>query len=169
MVRVRKSRLPSRSVAITIRLSRTRARLNCNGKKLWCNKERCLMTQDSGHQLHQPGERAVSANGPLRRSGAIAGPLYPLAGLIRARSALFVVIALSCSVGCASSAKVAVVNSGRQEPTPHFETSPVTGALDNHTGQMAEEDQRRAAQAYKRIPARSRRFRDEPIRPKPRP
>ena len=127
------------------------------------------MAQDSVRQHHQPIERAVSDNGPLRRPERIGRSFYPLSGLIRVRSALLVAIAVSCGVGCASSARVAVVNSNRQEPTPHAETSPATEALDNHSGQMAEEDQRRAAQAYKRIPTRNRRFRDEPIRPSPRP
>lgn len=121
------------------------------------------------HHLHQPRKNAVHDNGPLRNSGRIGRSLYLLTALIRGRSALFVAIALSCSAGCASSTRVAVVNSNRQEPTPHVETSPATEALDSHTGQMAEEDQRRAAQAYKRVPVRSRHFRDEPIRPSPRP
>ena len=127
------------------------------------------MAQNPQRQLHHPSGRAVSDNGPLPRPGRIRRSFYPLAGLSRARSALLVAIAVSCGVGCASSARVAVVNSNRQEPTPHVETSPATEALDNHSGQMAEEDQRRAAQAYKRIPTRNRRFRDEPIRPSPRP
>lgn len=121
------------------------------------------------HHLHQPRKNAVHDNGPLRNSGRIGRSLYLLTALIRGRSALFVAIALSCSAGCASSTRVAVVNSNRQEPAPHVETSPATEALDSHTGQMAEEDQRRAAQAYKRVPVRSRHFRDEPIRPSPRP
>lgn len=121
------------------------------------------------HHLHQPRKKAVHDNGPLRSSGRIGRSFYPLAGLILDRSALFVAIAVSCSMGCASSTRLAVVAPERQQPMPHVETSPVTDALDVHTGQMAEEDQRRAAQAYKRVPTRSRHFRDEPIRPSPRP
>ena len=162
-------RLPSRSVSITIRLSRTRVRLDCRRKKRWHNKDGCLMAKDSDDQLHLPGERAVVDTGPLRRSGRFGESFFPLAGLIRARSALFVAIAVSCSVGCASSRNVAASNSEPQELTPRWESSPVTDVLDNHTGQMAEEDQRRAEQAYKRVPVRSRQFRDEPIRPSTRP
>ena len=164
-----KRRWPSRSVSSAIRLSRTRAQLNCRRKKPWRNKDRCLMGMALDHQLHQPRKNVVHDNGPLRNSRRIGRSLYLLTALIRDRSALFVAIALTCSAGCASSTRVAVVNSNRQEPTPHFETSPVNEALDNHTGQMAEEDQRRAAQAYERMPLRNKRFRDEPIRPSPRP
>lgn len=154
---------------MTIQLSGAEAQLNCRPKILWYDKDGSLMAEDSDHQFHQPGERDVAEDRLLRRSGGIGRSLYRLAGLICARSALVVAIAVNFSVGCASSSKVAAVNSERQGPTPHVESSPATEALDRHTGQMAEEDQRRAAQAYKRVPARSRHFRDEPIRPSPRP
>lgn len=128
-----------------------------------------MMAKDSDHQLQRRGERAVANIAPLRRSGGIGRSCNPLVGLIRARSALVVAMALGCSVGCASLTKVADVNSDRQEPAPHIETSPATEAVDSHTGPMADEDQRRAAQGYKRVETRSRHFRDEPIRPSPRP
>ena len=127
------------------------------------------MAKDSDYHFHQRGERAIASIGPLRKSGGVGRSRYPWVGLICARSALVATIALSCIVGCASSGKVAVVNPERQQPTTHVETSPATEALDLHTGQMADEDQRRAAQGYKRVPTRSRHFRDEPIRPSPRP
>ena len=115
------------------------------------------------HQLHRPRKKAVPDDGRFQLPEGIDGSsLYPLAGMIRARLALVVAIALGCGVGCTSSARVAVVNPARQEPAPRFETSQAATALDDHAGQMAEEDQRRAEQAYQRVPVRSRRSREEP-------
>ncbi|MCH8148197.1 MAG: hypothetical protein IH987_09440 [Planctomycetes bacterium] len=121
------------------------------------------------HQLHQPCKKAVPNNRLSREPEGIEGSLYPLAGLIRARLALVAAIALACGVGCTSTARVAVVNSEPQKPAPRFETSQAGAALDDHAGQMAEEDQCRAEQAYQHVPRRSRRFREEPIRSTPRP
>lgn len=121
------------------------------------------------HQLHQPCKKAVPDNRPSREPEGIEGTLYPVAGLIRARIALVAAIAIACGVGCTSTARVAVVNVEPRKPAPRFATSQADAALDDHAGQMAEEDQRRAEQAYQHLPIQSRRFRDEPIRPASRP
>ncbi len=83
--------------------------------------------------------------------------------------ALLIGIAACCSAGCASPQRVAVADSESLDPAPNHRSTAATKALDVQTAQMAEEDQRRAAQAYERVPIRNRRFRDEPIRSKPRP
>lgn len=127
------------------------------------------MARKADRKLREIGEGAVSDKRPLRRPSRDGRSFYPLAGMILFRSALFVVMAVSCSAGCAAPQRVAVADSDPRDPAPQHRSTAATKALDVQTAQMAEEDQRRAAEAYERVPLRNRRFRDEPIRSRPRP